>query len=574
VFTSLPPNVQFSCKVEEIVNGLVTSTSRPVILTTAPAVLRAQPDVFKLWGNTPTRLDVLHNDWVSLGGVADRISSFTQPAHGTLSLITVGGEVQQLLYTPTTGYVGTDSFTYQAQDSRDGITAPSTTVVLTVLAPFVLPTSSGAALSTALAIDGAGTMDVNLTSTGVANGATQPGFSVTGYSRSAASSSGVTARTVGRTLVSEISAVGDQLVFDQGEPSTSGTLEARSYRQSATPAGDIVLEPIGKSAALPESRLVSTLGDMLFTPARRVPYAPFWGTYSPAIASAYVDAAVLSSDALPDAPAKYLQEMLSSHALGTAPQSTSFATLPAGSVALGATGDFSASDVMIGDGAKRVGLIAQLQSHTAYSNRLQSPEMIGSLNRLVSGFSLISSTWSAVPALAATKLDWAQQELMKAYRTYGHRRAFANIARYVREVDTAALDTTTQSIRMRLLGEISADEYFTLSAGPIPAAPLSDMSSIARAGIAADQVAMHLLKVGIGNELLKQLTDADAAKLLLQDLMVEMLAQGPYSANFLRYLPSMKVYTQEWVPAQSKYRTVVSTGATRYAQLLGIGRNQ
>jgi hypothetical protein len=85
---------------------------------------------------------------------------------------------------------------------------------------------------------------------------------------------------------------------------------------------------------------------------------------------------------------------------------------------------------------------------------------------------------------------------------------------------------------------------------------------------------MHLLKVGIGNELLKQLTDADAAKLLLQDLMVEMLAQGPYSANFLRYLPSMKVYTQEWVPAQSKYRTVVSTGATRYAQLLGIGRNQ
>ena len=582
VFTGLPPNTRFSCKVEEQVGGVTVSTSQSVIIDTAPTVLRPQPDVVRVWRDTPTRIDVLRNDWLSNGGVADGMGAYTQPANGTLTAVSIGGEIPQLLYTPNAGYVGQDSFSYQAQDLRSGTLGASTPVAITVLAPFPLPATAGTTATTTLAVDGAGSVDVTVTSNGVASGATQPTLRVTGYSRSGGSNSGLSARTTGRTLVSEFSTavVSDQLVFDQAEPDLTGTLDARSYRQSATADGDIVLEPINKSIILPESRLISAVGDILFTSARRVPYAPFWRGLSSTAAASFIDGTVASADALPDTPGKYLQEMLSSHALGIAPEPTSFAALPAGSIALGVTGDFSATDVMIGDGDKRVGLISQLQGHSVYGNRLQGPEMIGALNRLVDGATLITGTWASVSALSGVTLSQVHQSLMSAYRTHGHRRGFANLVRYVREVNTAALDTTTQSIRTRLLAELSADEYFTLPGGVTLSAPLSDVTAVISAGMAADQIAMHLLKVGAQNELLRQLLDADGAKLLLQDLLVEMLAQGPYSANFLRYLPTMKVYTMErylntaFSPAQLQFRLQQTTGAARYAQLLGIGRNQ
>jgi hypothetical protein len=61
----------------------------------------------------------------------------SSPSHGTLGTITAGG---QLTYTPTAGYAGTDSFTYQAM-SAGGTSAPAT-VSITIPPPDTTTTSA------------------------------------------------------------------------------------------------------------------------------------------------------------------------------------------------------------------------------------------------------------------------------------------------------------------------------------------------------------------------------------------------------------------------------------------------
>ena len=77
-------------------------------------------------------IDVLANDSATNGALV--IDSFTQPAHGTVALVAgTGGANDRLAYTPSSGYAGSDAFTYTIEDD-DGL--PETgDVSVTLAAP-------------------------------------------------------------------------------------------------------------------------------------------------------------------------------------------------------------------------------------------------------------------------------------------------------------------------------------------------------------------------------------------------------------------------------------------------------
>lgn len=88
----------------------------------------------------PTSLNVLSNDIFLLS--TPKISSFTQPAHGALTLNASG---DALIYKPTTGYTGTDSFTYTVKDSA--LISATGTVTITVNAAPVIVAPNVAGLT-------------------------------------------------------------------------------------------------------------------------------------------------------------------------------------------------------------------------------------------------------------------------------------------------------------------------------------------------------------------------------------------------------------------------------------------
>ncbi|HZK98391.1 MAG TPA: Ig-like domain-containing protein [Caulobacteraceae bacterium] len=62
------------------------------------------------------------------------VSAVGAPSHGTATIVTGGTGV---IYTPTSGYTGTDSFTYKVTGS--GQTSPNGTIAVTILAPTLPP---------------------------------------------------------------------------------------------------------------------------------------------------------------------------------------------------------------------------------------------------------------------------------------------------------------------------------------------------------------------------------------------------------------------------------------------------
>ncbi|TRX76530.1 Ig-like domain-containing protein [Pseudomonas mangiferae] len=81
--------------------------------------------------DTPVGFNVLANDTFENAG--RYVSGFTTPAHGTLTLDAQGNA----LYTPTSGYLGTDSFTYTVTSNG---TTETATVTLTTALPNYAPT--------------------------------------------------------------------------------------------------------------------------------------------------------------------------------------------------------------------------------------------------------------------------------------------------------------------------------------------------------------------------------------------------------------------------------------------------
>lgn len=91
------------------------------------SVPTARPDQMVAAYNRATDLSVLTNDSATVGG-APTLVSVTTPAHGTAAIVG-----NTLTYTPTAGYMGTDTFSYTIKASGSG-TATSTAEVSVMVA--------------------------------------------------------------------------------------------------------------------------------------------------------------------------------------------------------------------------------------------------------------------------------------------------------------------------------------------------------------------------------------------------------------------------------------------------------
>ncbi|MBU0632016.1 cadherin-like domain-containing protein [bacterium] len=105
-------------------NGENVNIDNVVISSTAPT---ANPDTFSVFNTASISGNVITNDTGSSIGV----SSWNSPSHGILSATTTAGT---FTYTPTTGYIGSDSFDYTITDS--GGNTSTATVTITVNPPY------------------------------------------------------------------------------------------------------------------------------------------------------------------------------------------------------------------------------------------------------------------------------------------------------------------------------------------------------------------------------------------------------------------------------------------------------
>ncbi|MFF7709138.1 Ig-like domain-containing protein [Pseudomonas sp. NPDC007930] len=115
----------------QLTGGLLHVTAQ-LPITIAP-VADINDDYVSATLNTPANFNVLANDTFEYAG--RYVSSFTQPAHGTVTLDAQGNAV----YTPTSGYLGADTFTYTV--TSDGTTETATVHINTAL-PNYPPTIS------------------------------------------------------------------------------------------------------------------------------------------------------------------------------------------------------------------------------------------------------------------------------------------------------------------------------------------------------------------------------------------------------------------------------------------------
>lgn len=91
----------------------------------------ARPDTYDAGFGEALTLDVMENDSFPAGSW---ISTFTQPDHGTVSLV-YGGAHPMFAYTPDAGFFGTDGFNYEIYDSSVFLFSTGTTVSVTVAPP-------------------------------------------------------------------------------------------------------------------------------------------------------------------------------------------------------------------------------------------------------------------------------------------------------------------------------------------------------------------------------------------------------------------------------------------------------
>lgn len=139
-------------------DGTNVSSPATVTITVTNATPVANPNSYSTNQNTPLTVGgngVLGND-TDPNGDPLTASVFTQPTHGTLVLDTDGS----FTYTPTTGYAGTDSFSYRAGDGAS-FSAPATvTITVTAVnaAPVAVNDSYSTTPGTTLTVGGAGVL--------------------------------------------------------------------------------------------------------------------------------------------------------------------------------------------------------------------------------------------------------------------------------------------------------------------------------------------------------------------------------------------------------------------------------
>ncbi len=104
----------------------------------------ANPDTASLIRNTPTTINVLANDVFDRPANVRSVVIGIAPAHGKATPASNG----TILYTPASGYTGTDSFTYTVADTDGRVSNPAT-VSITVVAPAAPKRLTGKTIGTA-----------------------------------------------------------------------------------------------------------------------------------------------------------------------------------------------------------------------------------------------------------------------------------------------------------------------------------------------------------------------------------------------------------------------------------------
>ena len=120
-------------------DGLNQSPAATVTFTVVPDVPVANPDAYEATSGVPLGVGapgVLAND-TDPAGLPLTPSVVTLPAHGTLTFNANGS----FIYTPTAGYVGTDSFTYRDSDGTNQSMAATVTFTVNPASPVANPDS-------------------------------------------------------------------------------------------------------------------------------------------------------------------------------------------------------------------------------------------------------------------------------------------------------------------------------------------------------------------------------------------------------------------------------------------------
>ncbi|MDZ7879306.1 MAG: Ig-like domain-containing protein [Saprospiraceae bacterium] len=116
-------------------NGTSNTTTVTITVPAATSAPVANPDNTTTPQNTPVTIAVLGNDNLN-GGTVQAVALVSSPSNGTVAL----NASNQYVYTPNTGFSGTDQFTYRIVGSNG--TSNTTTVTITVPAATSAPVAN------------------------------------------------------------------------------------------------------------------------------------------------------------------------------------------------------------------------------------------------------------------------------------------------------------------------------------------------------------------------------------------------------------------------------------------------
>jgi len=119
----------------QLSDGVATTAPVTVTFTVTNQTPTATDDSKSVVHDRPVSINVLANDSDPDAGETLTVTIGTQPAHGTVEVL-AGGVVR---YTPNTGYVGSDSFTYRVSDGQAESSEATVSIAVTNAPPVAAP---------------------------------------------------------------------------------------------------------------------------------------------------------------------------------------------------------------------------------------------------------------------------------------------------------------------------------------------------------------------------------------------------------------------------------------------------
>ena len=359
----------------------------------------------------------------------------------------------------------------------------------------------------------------------------------------------------------------------------AGSLVTPTLQVYANPDGDLFLKDADQALVEDTALLgksISAVGDLLKSGVETATLLSasmnFWKTYATMSAETLATVSRKTAEQFVQEAKRTLPEIIDQLAVGSNYTPELFRPNEPGEIPLGTLGDFSDADLLTGDGRKRLGLIDQTMRHV---NFIYQPAATGlsAIADLADGAQTIGDVWDAAAGLKAiVDLRKVYEDWLDAYKANGERRVLSNIIKYVREVEPTSATYVSSKLRDAILRDMKTEALFTTTKKAF-----DGLKGITSGGIAADQAGMLLLKLSAESDLLKQLQGANGeAKVLLQDLIVEMLAEHPtLGPRFLQQLSKLDVWTYErsgWIFKSWRVVKLPGGGAVRYGHLLGAGK--